>query len=370
MEKLARLIAFYLPQFHPIPENNEWWGPGFTEWTNVAKAKPMFRGHYQPHIPADLGFYDLRVPETRIAQAKMAKEYGIEAFCYFHYWFAGKRLLERVFNEVLKSGEPDFPFCLCWANHSWMGIWSGCPDRTLIEQTYPGFNDYQAHFETLLPAFQDKRYLKVDGKPLFVIYQPMKIPEVNKVTSLWRNLAAKSGLGDLHLVGVTGSPDWNPKKYGFDASMPHDNLPRLRGWVSKRTPIRWLINEYPKWMGRPTIYLYKRILSEWLKDDSINMTDYPLLIPNWDNTPRSGSNGLVLHGSTPELFRIILRKSIVSVQHKPTQYRIIFVKSWNEWAEGNYLEPDLKFGKGYLEVIKGEIFRETSDEKVLSHGSK
>ena len=173
---LARAIALYLPQFHPIPENDEWWGKGFTEWTNMAKAKPMFRGHYQPHIPADLGFYDLRVPETRIAQAEMAKEYGIEAFCYYHYWFAGKRMLERPFAEVLESGEPDFPFCLCWANETWTGIWHGAPNRVLIEQTYPGFDDHQNHFDFLLRAFTDRRYVTVDGKPLFLIYQATRHP--------------------------------------------------------------------------------------------------------------------------------------------------------------------------------------------------
>src|SRR4030066_949188 len=191
---LARVIALYLPQYPPIPENDEWWGRGFTEWTNTAKARTLFRGHYQPHVPADLGFYDLRVPETRIAQAEMAKEYGIEAFCYYHYWFAGKSLLERPFAEVLESGKPDFPFCLCWANQTWTGIWHGAPNRILIEQTYPGMEDHRRHFEALLPAFCDKRYLKVAGKPLFAIYNPMELPATPRVLELWRGLAANAGL--------------------------------------------------------------------------------------------------------------------------------------------------------------------------------
>ena len=198
----ARIIAFHLPQFHPTPENDEWWGKGFTEWTNVAKAKPLYHGHYQPHIPADLGFYDLRLPEARHAQADLAREYGIEGFCYYHYWFGGRRILERPVNEILASGEPDFPFCLCWANHSWNNIWQGVADRTLIEQTYPGMEDHRQHFEWLLKAFVDARYIKVNGKPMFLIYNPSDIPEIKSVMEYWRELAQQAGLKGLHLVGV------------------------------------------------------------------------------------------------------------------------------------------------------------------------
>jgi len=196
----ARVIAYYLPQYHPIPENDAWWGRGFTEWTNVAKARPLFRGHYQPHIPADLGFYDLRVPEVREAQAEMARAYGIEGFCYWHYWFAGKRLIERPFAEVLESGKPDFPFCLAWANQTWTGIWHGASDRVLIEQTYPGPDDHAAHFRALLPAFRDDRYLKVDGKPMFAILQPADLTA--QVLPQWRDLATAAGLKGFHFVGI------------------------------------------------------------------------------------------------------------------------------------------------------------------------
>lgn len=359
--KKVRLIAFYLPQFHPIPENDEWWGKGFTEWTNTAKAKPMFRGHYQPHIPADLGFYDLRLPETRIAQAEMAREYGIEAFCYYHYWFAGKRLLERPFEEVLSSGEPDFPFCLCWANQTWTGIWHGCPDKVLIKQTYPGDNDHRVHFYTLLEAFTDSRYITVDGKPLFLVYRPMELPEVNRVTDLWREMAIKSALKGLHLVGVSGDPSWVPQQHGFDAAVTM-RLPTLRGWVSRRRPIKWLINKCQEKTGKPTIYSYKKVSLELFPDKIANVKNYPNLIPNWDNTPRSGSNGLVLHGSTPELFRIHVKKALEIMRGTPIEHNIIFVKSWNEWAEGNHMEPDIKFGRGYLKIIRDEILRGRSYE--------
>ena len=357
METTARLIAFYLPQFHPIPENDEWWGKGFTEWTNTAKAKPLFRGHYQPHVPADLGFYDLRVPEVRSAQAEMAKGYGIEAFCYYHYWFAGKRILERPFKEVLHSGQPDFPFCLCWANQTWTGIWHGSADRVLIEQSYPGFEDHRRHFEELLPAFLDERYVTVDGKPLFLIYDPNDIPDVREVTDLWRSMAVKAGLSGLHMVAVVYWRDhWVPEQYGFDACVrTYLPLPEKLSW---RRPIRKLsrriVHSYQRKSGHPYMYSYEKELLKLLPDNLPIEENHPCLIPNWDNTPRSGANGRVLHGSTPELFRIQVRKAFDLVRDIPAERRLIFVKSWNEWAEGNHLEPDLKFGRAYLEVLRDD----------------
>ena len=214
----VRLIAFYLPQFHPIPENDAWWGKGFTEWTNVAKAQPLFTGHYQPHIPADLGFYDLRVPETREAQAALARQYGIEAFCYWHYWFGnGVRILQRPFEEVLASGRPEFPFCLGWANESWTGIWHGARDTMLMEQKYPGLEDHRKHFEYLLTAFSDRRYLHVEGKPLLYVYHPADIPQCEQVMDFWRTLASKAGLPGLYLVAQRREEIGIPARMG---SMP------------------------------------------------------------------------------------------------------------------------------------------------------
>jgi lipopolysaccharide biosynthesis protein len=354
MTKSCRAIAFYLPQYHPIPENDMWWGKGFTEWTNAAKAKPMFHGHYQPHIPADLGFYDLRVPETRIAQAEMAREHGIEAFCYYHYWFAGKRLLERPFSEVLESGEPDFPFCLCWANQTWTGIWHGAPDRVLIEQTYPGIEDHEEHFYALLKAFMDRRYVTIDGKPLFLIYQPYEIPAVKKVTDFWRDMAEKSGLKGLYLIGYSWDSSWIPQDHGFDASIVEGQRFK-RQWGTWRTPLTWLNARYEARTGKPIIRSYKEILHQLLVDGTSNGRTYPCVLPNWDNTPRCGENGLVLHDSTPELFRVQLKKALDIVKSLPLEHRICFIKSWNEWAEGNHLEPDLRFGKAYLRVIKEEV---------------
>ena len=204
----ARVIAFYLPQFHPIKENDEWWGKGFTEWTNVGKAKPLFKGHYQPRVPADLGYYDLRMPEVREAQADMAREAGIEGFMYWHYWFGnGKQILERPFNEVLSSGKPDFPFCLGWANHSWTRrTWNSDAQKhknlDLMIQEYPGDEDIVQHFDNVLPAFKDKRYIAVDGKPMFLIYDPEALPDAKHFINIWQNLAKKNGLSGIHFVGL------------------------------------------------------------------------------------------------------------------------------------------------------------------------
>ncbi len=349
MNKKARCIAFYLPQFHPIPENDEWWGKGFTEWTNTAKAKPLFHGHYQPHIPADLGFYDLRIPETRIAQAEMAQEYGIEGFCYYHYWFAGKRLIERPFNEVLESGTPDFPFCLCWANQTWTGIWHGAPNKILIEQTYPGEEDYRAHFDTLLPAFRDPRYITVDGRPLFLVYSPLELPDAEKFVSLWQTLAKAAGLPGLFMVGVKHDDRWVPGLGGFDAAILQKLPPKIAHvpWKYPRLKMRQARGNH-----RLTVYNYEQAVKPLLRKGDAGYLEFPCVIPNWDNTPRSGMNGLVLYNSTPALFGNYLKNAIERVSPLPPEHRIVFMKSWNEWAEGNHLEPDLKFGKAYLEMLR------------------
>ncbi len=353
----ARLVAYYLPQFHPIPENDDWWGSGFTEWFNVAKARPLFPGHYQPHMPADLGFYDLRVPETRFAQAEMARRFGIEAFCYYDYWFAGKRLLERPFSEVVKSGQPDFPFCLCWANETWTGAWHGAPDRVLIEQTYPGPSDDEKHFYALLNAFGDDRYLKVDGKPVFLVYSPEKLPDARRTTDLWRALALRTGLRGLYLVAVEYFAR-DPSEQGFDAVTPK-NLARVLARVAfyRRRKVMKALAVCRELLRLPLIYPYGKAITHLLVPEATRSEVHPCVFPNWDNTPRSGLQGLVLHGSTPEWFRRHLRQTIEQVRHKPAEQRIVFIKSWNEWAEGNHLEPDLRFGTAYLQVVKDEASR-------------
>lgn len=356
MSPLARLLAFYLPQFHPIPENDEWWGKGFTEWTNTARAVPLFRGHYQPHIPADLGFYDLRVPETREAQAELARAYGIEGFCYYHYWFGGKRLLQRPLEEVIATGRPDFPFCVCWANQTWSGIWHGAPDHVLVEQTYPGDDDHRVHFEYLLPAFTDRRYIAVDGMPVFVIYRPLAIPGLRRVTDLWRQMAIDAGLPGLHLIGVHEDPHWDPTHHGLDAATCQ-RLPERRGWISKRYPLRWGRQRLDELRGRPTVYRYEDALADLLPCQVTGFDSYPMVTHAWDNSPRSGVHALVLHESEPELFRRVLQRALTVRAGVSLARNLVFLKSWNEWAEGNHLEPDLKFGHGYLQVIREECTR-------------
>jgi hypothetical protein len=364
----ARLIALYLPQFHPIPENDGWWGKGFTEWTNVAKAKPLFKGHYQPRLPADLGFYDLRVPEVREAQAELARNAGIEGFCYYHYWFGGKRLLDRPFNEVVASGKPDFPFCLCWANQTWTGVWHGAPGRILIEQTYPGPEDWRKHFFALRNAFLDQRYLRVDGRPIFVIFRPAELPGVTKFIQEWQDLAVRAGLPGLHFVAhlFHDESTWDYRSRGFDSCVVvstrkvfgmsvREMFPRATG-DARGELSEWLWRRRRSLLGQfSNVRLYRHALPYLLEGCSEQPGFYPCVTPNWDNTPRSGVRGIVLHEATPELFRTHLRNALALVQHRPMNQRLVFIKSWNEWAEGNYLEPDQKFGRDYLKVVHEEV---------------
>ncbi|GAB2698828.1 glycoside hydrolase family 99-like domain-containing protein [Mucilaginibacter koreensis] len=359
-----RAIAFYLPQFHPIPENNSWWGTGFTEWTNVAKAKPLFKKHDQPRIPSELGFYDLRLAETREAQAKMAAAYGIEGFCYWHYWFGnGKTILERPFAEVLASKSPDFPFCLAWANGSWTGIWHGSPKKILIQQEYPGVEDYTNFFNYLLPAFKDERYITVNNKPLFCINEPNDIPDIKLFTETFRKLANQNGLPGLYIVANTGSEDWDPTQHGCDAvnhvmignlykGLPvsnHKMFYKLKNQFIKHPALTRI---YRKLLNRPVhIFNYRQILPFLITQKQLPYDHFPCVIPNWDNSPRSGINSMILTNSTPHLFSQHIRDAIAIIENNEDEKKIVFLKSWNEWAEGNYLEPDLKFGKQYLEAL-------------------
>jgi hypothetical protein len=385
MGQCARLIAFYLPQFHPIPENDAWWGKGFTEWTNVTRAKPLFPGHYQPKLPADLGFYDLRVREVREAQAELARNAGIEGFCYYHYWFNGKPLLERPFNEVVASGKPDFPFCLCWANQTWTGIWHGEPNRILIEQTYPGAEDHRKHFLSLRDAFLDKRYMRIADRPIFTIFRPSEIPNVALFIQQWQDLAVQNGLPGVHFVAhlTHGEATWDYRSRGFDSCVVvgtykvfdtsiRDLLGRARenGYLRNRDHQRsvsgdavagdelsqWLWRHARSSLGRfSNARLYRHALPFLLEGCRNEPDCYPCVTPNWDNTARSGRNGFVLHDSTPELFRAHFRDALALVESRPAERRVVFIKSWNEWAEGNYLEPDNRFGLDYLQVIQQEV---------------
>ena len=346
----ARAIALYLPQFHPIPENDRWWGKGFTEWTNTAKARPMFPGHYQPHVPADLGFYDLRVPETRAQQAEMARRFGIEGFCYYHYWFAGQRILNRPFDEVLASGQPDFPFCLCWANESWSGIWHGAPKTLLIEQTYPGEVDHRAHFAALLPAFRDPRYIRVEGKPLFLVYRPLALPNPDEVVRLWQRMAKEAGLHGLHMVGNATVAHHHPVSVGFDAVMRGPDL-KQREWIRHwRDPVGRVRQSVRSRLKLPNVFKFAEVL-EFHKPQREAVTSYPCIVHAWDNTPRSNHRGVIFSNADPAIYRQLLEAGIDVIADYPPEQRLIFLKSWNEWAEGNHLEPDMRYGTAYLETL-------------------
>lgn len=347
----ARVIAYYLPQFHPIPENDKWWGKGFTEWTNVKKAKPLFKGHEQPRIPGELGYYDLRDPKIRSAQAEMAMNAGVEGFCYWHYWFGnGKRLLEQPFNEVLKSGEPKLPFCLAWANESWSGIWHGSPDQILMEQTYPGDEDYIRHFHVVLEAFKDPRYITLEGKPVFVIYRPVNSEKIKNILKIWRQLALENNLPGIHFVGHTHKFDEEKNKileYGFDSVAPF----RLPKASKQGTPIiyRWLHKLGLRLMRAQ----YKNTIKYLVNPEDSNENIIPAIVPNWDNSPRSGERARIIEGSTPELFERHVKETLELVKTKKN--KIVFLKSWNEWAEGNYVEPDTVFGDQYLKVLRRNL---------------
>lgn len=361
----ARLIAYYLPQFHPIPENDQWWGKGFTEWTNVGKAKPLFKGHYQPRVPADLGYYDLRMPEIREAQAEMAKSAGIEGFMYWHYWFGnGKRVLERPFNEVLQSGKPDFPFCLGWANHSWTNhSWNSSTQwhkkEYIVQQTYPGQKDIVDHFNTVLPAFLDSRYIKINDEPIFLIYDPLSLPEPKRFMDTWKDLALKNGLSSIHFVGLTGGWIDNYQKVldlGYDAVNANGQWHAES--IVKGKFLKLIQHKLYRKFGGLTLdkYEYKKIIKYLNTDFNKRLDVYPTILPQWDRSARSGRRASIYHGSTPELFGVHLNDTINTIMEKPFENRIIFLKSWNEWAEGNYVEPDIKFGNGYLNKLKEGVF--------------
>jgi lipopolysaccharide biosynthesis protein/glycosyltransferase involved in cell wall biosynthesis len=338
----AKLIAFYLPQFHPIPENDAWWGEGFTEWTNVAKAKALFADHYQPHLPADLGFYDLRLPAVREAQAELARDAGIHAFCYYHYWFGGKRLLQRPFDEVLASGQPDFPFCLCWANEPWSRRWDGQERNVLQPQTYSEDDDCE-HIKWLIPALSDPRALTVEGKPLFIVYQARDLPDPARTADLWRREVRRAGLPGLYLVTVETGWDagWDSTEAGFDAKV------LFQPQFSLLTTVPSLDVDGPKTLR---VFDYAQAWPVLSNPDPVTYRRYETVCAGWDNSARTRAQGWLLHDSTPEAYEKWLRQAIARVQDEPPEHRLVFLNAWNEWAEGAHLEPDQRHGHAYLEA--------------------
>ncbi|HVB88285.1 MAG TPA: glycoside hydrolase family 99-like domain-containing protein [Candidatus Dormibacteraeota bacterium] len=379
-ESVPRAIAFYLPQYHPVPENDEWWGKGFTEWTNVVKAKPKFQGHYQPHLPADLGFYDLRVPEVRAAQADMAANYGIYGFCYYHYWFNGRRILERPVNEIWKSGEPDFPFCLCWANENWTRRWDGQDSEVLLEQRY-GPADDLAHIRSLIPLFHDRRYIRVMDRPLLLVYRASRLPEPEKTTEIWRREAERAGLKGLFLARVESFGDefGDPRTIGFDCSVEFqprwsqlsDLRIRRRKWWHRRK----LRTAEPEYFDN-FICEYGKSAEKALADPLPEYPRMPCVCPGWDNSPRREQGAIILNNSTPEKYEHWLREVVNRTRaslspgenHGITPDSLIFINAWNEWAEGNHLEPCQRWGRRYLEATQKALGAQAS--KSIEYASR
>jgi len=340
---LPRALAFYLPQFHPIPENDRWWGPGFTEWRNVTRATPRFPGHYQPHLPGELGFYDLRVPEVRAAQAELARDHGISGFVYYHYWFHGKRLLERPFDEVLASGEPDFPFALCWSNEPWRREWDQTGDVLMPQRFSP--EDDLAHIRWLADAFADPRYLTIDGRPLFLVYRPALLPDPIRTTDTWRAEAQRLGFPDLYLCWVEswGWPPGGPEAFGLDASvgfMPLDGkriYPPAEGLRGHR------------------VYDYHSAYEVELRREPPAWKRFPSVMASWDNSARRPSGARMYAGATPAAYERWLRRAVASVDGVREEENLLFLLAWNEWAEGNHLEPDRRYGRAYLEATRAVL---------------
>ncbi|MEE0941390.1 MAG: glycoside hydrolase family 99-like domain-containing protein [Bifidobacteriaceae bacterium] len=376
----ARVISFYLPQFHPVPENDLWWGKGFTEWTNVAKAKPLYRSHVQPKIPADLGFYDLRLPEVRKAQADMAREAGVEGFCYWHYWFGnGRQILEKPFESVVKSGEPDFPFCLAWANHSWTNkTWQKNKtfqkDTVFLEQTYGDDEDYIAHFNSLLPAFKDERYITVDGRLLFLIYMPFHFENLPHFIKLWQSLAEENGLPGFYFVGTVETLGRLDRGYSHDYTQDAGEnidkalalgLDAVNTFSMRRAEMlssgknkmfyRRILNHV---IPSSTLqkYSYKTITDNWFCKEDSRENVFPTIMPRWDRTPRLGRGADIYDGSTPELFKKHVNDALRIIENKNSEHKIVFLRAWNEWGEGNFMEPDLEWGNKYCEALAEALF--------------
>ncbi|REG98268.1 glycosyltransferase WbsX family protein [Flavobacterium aquicola] len=366
MIKKIKFLAYYLPQFHPIPENDLWWGKGFTEWLNVVKAKPLFKGHYQPILPADLGFYDLRVPAVQEEQSKMALEYGIDGFIYYQYWFGkDKMLLEGPAEAMLENKKITIPFCFCWANETWKGIWHGLHSSdVLIKQLYQGVEAYKSYFNYLLPFFKDERYIKIDSKPMFHIYKPEEIPDIKSFLKLFNDLAIENGFKGIHFIATISSDDFalghneifGKVDSGIFIKMRYGSenqsvFAKINKKIKKNIHGKLKINGHIDERTKPLIFDYKKGV-EKLNGELQNKKSIPQVFPNWDNTARSGKKALIFRNSTPHLWQEHLQMAVKNLIKNVENPQIVIIKSWNEWAEGNHLEPDGKFGRKWLEAVR------------------
>lgn len=351
---LIKPIAIYLPQFHPIPENDIWWGKGFTEWRNVTKAKPLFKGHYQPHLPADLGFYDLRLIDTMKEQAELAHQYRIYGFCFYHYWFNGKRILEKPIDHWIQS-KINFPFMICWANENWTRTWDGSENEILLQQTYSEADDIE-HIRFLSQHILHKsNYIRVNGKPFLLIYRPSLFPNIQKTLTTWRSIAQQEGIGDL-FIGYMQSFGLKvpPTSLGFDCAVdfqPNFYQPLQRNWgtVWQRILHKLKVLESP--FQKHFVYRYADLVQKSVQT-ALPDEVYPCIVPGWDNSARKKTGARIFQDSTPTLFTQWAQFKLQQLQQRNHAEDFLFINAWNEWAEGNHLEPCLKWGTQYLEQLK------------------
>jgi lipopolysaccharide biosynthesis protein len=337
-----RLVAFYLTQFHPTPENDLWWGKGFTEWTNVTKAQPLFQGHYQPHLPTDLSFYDLRLREVRHQQITMAKQYGIEGFCYHYYWFSGTRLLNKPLDDMFADPESDMPYCLCWANENWTRRWNAAEHEVLIAQKYQPDDDLN-FIKDLIPHFKDPRYIRLDGAPVLIVYRPQHLPDASKTLQIWRDYCRDIGIEHIHLCAALTHGNVDYAQYGFDSGVefpPHNNFCRN---------VNTEITFHKAFRGN--VLRYEDMASAYLSRQYKPSNVFRTVVPCWDNTARTNDRAMVLVNGTPPNYEFWLSETLNNTTKEfPDQERIVFINAWNEWAEGCHLEPDRMYGHKFLEA--------------------
>lgn len=355
-QKKIRALAVVLPQFHPFPENDEWWGKGFTEWTNTAKARPRYKGHYQPHLPGDLGFYDMRLLQTLCDQAEMAKAHGLHGFCYYHYWFNGKMLMERPLQEILSSEKPDFPFMLAWANENWSRRWDGKDKEVLIAQEYSA-EDHRKHANYLCQnVFKDPRYIRVHGKPFFLFYNTHIIPDLKEAVGIWREVAKENGFEDLYLGGIITSSE-----FAIDAKAA--GLDLLIDWQPDWTHLKVvpnLLQRIKNKLGWGQTYRrisYREVVDRMMTKPKYTQKHFKAVVPGWDNSARRKNDAFIMHGATPEMYGEWLQKVCEEAEVYSPEENFVFINAWNEWAEGNHLEPDRKWKRAFLEITRKVLSR-------------
>ncbi len=356
--KQVRHVCFYLPQFHSFEENDRWWGPGFTEWTNISRMRPQFPAHQSPWLPADLGFYDVRLTETRRQQAELARRYGIHGFCYYVYWFQGRRLLERPLELLLEDGEPDLPFCICWANENWSRRWDGSDAELLLGQNH-ALEDDVRFIDDMAQLLLDERYIKVDGRKIILVYRPSLLPDRQSLFDTWRARAKQLGIGEILICNAMTFGEFDPRDLSCDAAVefpPHT--------VSTREQPLSELGAPESFTGK--VYDYVDAVRSSL-GKTYDFPYFPAVMPRWDNTPRKGSRGHVFNRSSPEAFEVWLRDAAGRARRGPFAEPIVFINSWNEWAEGAHLEPDSRYGRAFLEAVRRVASSEPISAQVRSN---